>query len=561
MSHNSPSKLFPNSFSISPLTVVLIGEIIFLIFAGWSYRNQACLGLTVYWVLYKLFFYPLFFSPIRNVPGPPLGYPLWGQGGKAVPFQLGLQQQEWAKQYGSVVRVVGPIGDEAVLFLRPEALHKIMVKDWLDYPRPNFVRKFLSHITSNGLFAVTGDEHLQMRKAMSPAFSISNLTARRLVDILASQVDEKEGKIIQMNKWMNKVTLDIICETGFGCRIDSLHNPHNELVEAFEHLSSLQSGEQSWLHPQSHLFIGALIIPGMSKFLQTEFAYRHRHIFSHIKLFASLTTMIGSIHTIKRISAQMLQEKIKESIELGMAEGDSERSEKKNIMSILMRARTREVGNRYRMSDEAMMAQVLTFLVAGHGICASQTLWLLSKDIPSQEKLRAEVTPFYTQNPHLDYKSLQALQWLNCVVMESLRLRPPVPVTIREATKSDYVDGTYIQKGTLLWIPIQVINTWKEVWGDDAEVFRPHRWLDLPKNYNSTFSTFSFIAGHHACIGKTMAIIEMKAVLVALIANFTFEPVSEGQEVQPTVTLPMRPAGEMPLRVKRIYNCNPILST
>jgi cytochrome P450 len=58
-----------------------------------------------------------------------------------------------------------------------------------------------------------------------------------------------------------------------------------------------------------------------------------------------------------------------------------------------------------------------------------------------------------------------------------------------------------------------VINTWKSTWGPDAEEFRPERWLNLPKSYNSQYSLMSFIFGPHACIGKTMAIIEMKTVI------------------------------------------------
>jgi cytochrome P450 len=60
---------------------------------------------------------------------------------------------------------------------------------------------------------------------------------------------------------------------------------------------------------------------------------------------------------------------------------------------------------------------------------------------------------------------------------------------------------------------IRVINTWQAIWGPDAEEFHPERWLDLPKNYHSQHSLMSFIVGPHACIGKTMAIIEMKTVL------------------------------------------------
>jgi hypothetical protein len=43
---------------------------------------------------------------------------------------------------------------------------------------------------------------------------------------------------------VSKVTLDIICETAFGYNADSLHDPHNELAEAYEQLLALQSGMQ-----------------------------------------------------------------------------------------------------------------------------------------------------------------------------------------------------------------------------------------------------------------------------------------------------------------------------
>lgn len=41
---------------------------------------------------------------------------------------------------------------------------------------------------------------------------------------------------------VSKATLDIICETAFGYKADSLHNPHNELAESYEALVNLQTG-------------------------------------------------------------------------------------------------------------------------------------------------------------------------------------------------------------------------------------------------------------------------------------------------------------------------------
>ncbi len=73
---------------------------------------------------------------------------------------------------------------------------------------------------------------------------------------------------------------------------------------------------------------------------------------------------------------------------------------------------------------------------------------------------------------------------------------PPVPMTFRQAAKTDYIEGVLVPKGTIFYIPvcgrgvrlgslvvylwasqIRVINTWKEVWGEDAEEYAPqHFW-------------------------------------------------------------------------------------
>jgi hypothetical protein len=145
--------------------------------------------------------------------------------------------------------------------------------------------------------------------------------------------------------------------------------------------------------------------------------------------------------------------------------------------------------------------------------------------------------------------------------MESLRVMPPVPITVRIAATTDYIEGWLVPKGTTFFIPvsfsistsssihlmvesqIRAVNTWKDVWGEDAEEyvfvyssllktlqcfishvprFNPKRWLSLPKEFHPVFSFLSFIAGPHACIGKTMAIIEMKAVLACVLFRHTF---------------------------------------
>ena len=85
--------------------------------------------------LYQVYLYPRYLSPLRNVPGPPLGGLIAGQFGNIIRAEAGILQREWVKTYGSVVRAVGPFGIERLIFTKPEALSKILVSDWTDYPR------------------------------------------------------------------------------------------------------------------------------------------------------------------------------------------------------------------------------------------------------------------------------------------------------------------------------------------------------------------------------------------------------------------------------------------
>ena len=89
----------------------------------------------VYLILRRLIIWPFFLSPLRKLPGPPVGNLILGQSRTIINSETGIPQREWVKQYGPIVRIVGPVGVERLMFMKPEALHQILVKDWLQYPR------------------------------------------------------------------------------------------------------------------------------------------------------------------------------------------------------------------------------------------------------------------------------------------------------------------------------------------------------------------------------------------------------------------------------------------
>ncbi|KAI0029997.1 cytochrome P450 [Vararia minispora EC-137] len=506
------------------------------------------------YAFYRTYLYPLYFSPLRKITGPTYAGPFLGHFWTVIASESGTIARQWVKEYGPIIRTVGPLGKDWVFVFKPEALQKILVNDWTNYPRPNFLRDMLGIVAGYGLLTVTGNEHRQMRRAINPAFSLSNIMAQTdiyfdSIDVYVSflgrsQVKESKERVVPMYEWMSKVTLDIICDTAFGYRSNSLRNPNGALVRAYETLIALQSG------PTLAKFIFIVSLPLMPTLINHRtFGPLLAPLFRFVPGVALFETLVKSTLEIRKISRELLRERVAES---GVDVEDT--SSKRDILSLLVRARKGE-NDGYTLSDDDLVDQVLTFLGAGHETTASGlswALWLLATHPEVQDELRAELAPIFAASPRPDYRDMKDLKVLECVVMESLRLFPPVPLTFREAARDDWVDGTFIPKGTLFYLSIRAVNTWEPVWGPDAEVFRPSRWLDLPPAYNPSYSLLSFIAGPHACIGKTMAISEMKIVLAAMIANFEFRPAYEGQVAKPTAAITMKPEDNMPLLVRRV---------
>lgn len=179
---------------------------------------------------------------------------------------------------------------------------------------------------------------------------------------------------------VSKVTLDVICATAFGYHSDSVQSDDNELAEAYHDLLGLQSGASS-LEFTAHLsmfrilgvnisMLIALItfIPGFAPFLRSHFAFKYRkYLFPgprisqlnvRILVYVSyifvdeLQTLVGSVHRIMAVSRKMLDNKLRE------ANGKDSES-KKDIMSLLVRARMNESNEGYRMSDQDLMEQVV----------------------------------------------------------------------------------------------------------------------------------------------------------------------------------------------------------
>lgn len=537
------------------------GAITFAITAGFVLFGLL-IGALIVRIIYNTTLYHYYVSPLRHLPGPEPKLFIGNMDEFTQKPGAGAEMG-WARRYGQngVFRSTFVFGREAVHFMRPKALRQILVEDPYNYPKPALAWKLLGLIAGYGLLTVEGDTHKKMRKTMNPAFSLTNLIEQfpvyyakvyPLVDIMKKKVDEsaEDYAIIDCDAYVNKALLDIICLTAFGYDADSVNNPGNELASAYHSVTSMQNGKnQARLNLVLNLPLGDTILDWASDHFSWDWALKRCKPGTMGQTFFQL---LNGMHRIKNVSKEILHKQLESGQRAAQA------GQFKAIIDIIEDTYLSENDGKHKNLKQAerdMITQVLTFLGAGHETTASGvswTLWNLATHPEIQDKLRKECKELMDQNDRPPYSAIKGLEYLDNVINESMRVTPPVPRSVRVANKSSYIDGLWIPKGTILPISSRAINMDPDIWGPDADEFKPERWNNLPDQYDRTFSMITFLAGAHACIGRTMSYLEMKAVICILVSNFKFEPVSKEQSPIMDTLITMKPQGGLELKVSRV---------
>ncbi|KAK5637155.1 hypothetical protein RRF57_012867 [Xylaria bambusicola] len=130
--------------------------------------------------------------------------------------------------------------------------------------------------------------------------------------------------------------------------------------------------------------------------------------------------------------------------------------------------------------------------------------------------------------------------YFQACLKEAMRLRPAVGLNItRYAPSPDGVeiDGRHYPAGTRLAVNGWVLHRDTEVFGQDAEFFRPERWLEDEENARVMERyMFQFGGGAHVCIGRNLALLEINKVCPRLLRDFDFQLVNPTCELKAKAT-------------------------
>src|SRR5829696_8430158 len=190
------------------------------------------------------------------------------------------------------------------------------------------------------------------------------------------------------------------------------------------------------------------------------------------------------------------------------AEGASERTD---ILSLLLAARD-EDGQ--PLSDRELRDELLTLVLAGHETTANQLAWTFERLLrtpAAYDRLRDLVRGSDRED---------ADAWIEATIHEGMRNRPVIPVIGRRVTVPWRLGEYTVPPETWVLISILLVHHRDDVYPDPF-AFRPERFLGQKPG---TYTWIPFGGGIRRCLGATLAMAEMRAVLRHIAARTDLMP-------------------------------------
>ncbi|KAJ7693587.1 cytochrome P450 [Mycena rosella] len=478
---------------------------------------------------------------LRHVPGPTSTSLLWGEEWNLYHDTPGSHYLEWHRQFGKVVKFRGACGHQILSITDECAVAHIVGAEIYKFPKPDGVRAWFQKTLGEGILWVEGKEaHEKQRRSLAPALtqqSVRNFTsifyetsgqlAARWTTILDdSQSEEVE---IEVTNWAGRFALDTVARAAFTYDFNLLSGEPNALAEALDGLTNNENKLSSFYMRALFWIFPSILSVGKKG-----------------KMIRATKAELGAI------ARQMWQDAKSTGLEADLTD--------KTLMTLMLRA---DASSAHKIHEDEIVSQMRTILSAGYETVSAIVAWVLyelAMNTTVQEQLRAEILSL-PADPSLDELNTQ-YPILNSVILETLRLHPAILENHHQAAETtsvpllnpipgSSVSQLVIPKGTVLLIPVNVLQMDPEIWGHDAHLFRPERW----ENQQCSRNLFAFSDGPRQCIGKRFALGEIKALTVTLVRQFSFSCPYEIEAFQSFVIRPRvkgQGASSLPLRVRRV---------
>jgi len=392
-----------------------------------------------------------------------------------------------------------------LIVLDPELIKHIMVRDFQHFVDHPTISIRDTPYLEKMLINMKGQQWKSLRALLTPTFSSGKLKVmenlveqcgKHMETFLQNECNKNtaaDGRYteLEMKAFFERFTLEVIATCAFGIQCNSLKDPDNEFVKIAARFNEITFFDRILV-----LFV-ILFVPQFAHFFRLNVL--NRQVLEFLTNVVKKTKEYRSIHK---------EQKWNDFLQLMIDAAEEEK----------------EV-----LNEETIIAQALLFLLAG--LETSSTLLThasyelaLNQDI--QHKLRKEIEEVLEKHGgQCSYEALLEMNYLEMVLLESLRKHPPVSRVDRLCTQPYTIPGTNInlEKGCVVSVSIMGLHYDPEHF-PQPEVFDPDRFLPKQTLSRSSYVFLPFGVGPRNCIGMRFALMSTKTAMVHLIKNFHLAP-------------------------------------
>jgi cytochrome P450 len=330
---------------------------------------------------------------------------------------------------------------------------------------------FVEELFGDGLLTMDEPVHMQHRRMMNPAFTISYMS--HYLPIMQRIIRERtatwgqQGEI-DLYSEARKITFDVAAEALTGLRAGPEVDQFREIFVQLINLEFIASDQEDYQKRQ--------------ELLQTRLR-------------------------------SMLLPKIEER----------RLSPTHDVLGMLVQARDEQGRS---LSDEQLIAHTNILLVAGHETSTSLTTWLLyllTQNPDYLQRVLAEQDALLKGDEEPDLETIKKMKVLENALSEAERLYPPVSHGPRGAFEDFEFNGYHVPAGTYVYYSIAASHLLPGIFANPAK-FDPDRFAAPREEHKKTpYALVGFGGGPRICIGTNFAKVEIKALASQVLRRYRLE--------------------------------------
>ena len=412
-----------------------------------------------------------------------------------------------------------------------ECIEHVLEKRFLSYEKGERFHAVFKDALGDGIFNSDGEKWKSQRRASAHLFSSWQLEnrmsevfgrhAQQMCDVLRAV---KPGETVDIQQLMYCYTFDCIYEIAFGKAVNSLGGvqEHVDFQTAFDRVQ--ENTARRMLCPMWAWRLAKCLNLGPE------------------------APNKDSLAVIRGYVAEVVRER--RAAEDGDCGGGGGYCEQADLISLLdeQNATNKMSGEGKVYADDEIVDFITNFTIAGRDTTAALMTWVVFE--LSRGENEAHRGTMEAEIARED--DVREMHFTQAVLQETLRLWPSVPIDIKVCVKDDVLpDGLNVAAGNnLVYTPLVHGRSPKNYTA--PEEFRPQRWMNddgTCRKYDMRgFDYPAFNAGPRTCLGRSMAMLEAKTLISALMSEFRLDVPAE-HKPRPKFTIVMTSRNGMPVHV------------